>query len=207
MKPRNLILILVLLVFITIVVYSFLPSAESPKDYIASVQKDREQKDEFMRTAPDSPFAGKTSSFHGLNYYPVDPGFKIKAQLTPIDNKNVMTLATTDGSVAHYLQYGYATFDRDGFNNKLLILEVMDDGPHKGDLFLAFGDATSGNDTYGAGRYLDIKKVPAATTIVLDFNKAYNPYCAYSNGFSCPLPPRENLLQIPIQAGEKDYHP
>jgi uncharacterized protein len=79
-------------------------------------------------------------------------------------------------------------------------------GPFRGKLFLAFGDATSGNETYGAGRYLDINKVPGgASTITLDFNKAYNPYCAYDYTFSCPLPPRENLLNAAIKAGEKNY--
>jgi uncharacterized protein (DUF1684 family) len=73
-------------------------------------------------------------------------------------------------------------------------------------LFLAFGDGTSAEETYGAGRYLDIDKTQGSNTITLDFNKAYNPYCAYSEKFSCPLPPAENLLVIPIPAGEKSYH-
>jgi uncharacterized protein len=82
----------------------------------------------------------------------------------------------------------------------------MDAGPYRGKLFLAFADATSANETYGAGRYLDLKKVPGATSILLDFNQAYNPYCAYSDGFSCPFPPKENILTIAINAGEKKYH-
>ena len=85
-------------------------------------------------------------------------------------------------------------------------MEVADPGPYRGTLFLAFADATSGDETYGAGRYLDVKKVPGATTVTLDFNKAYNPYCAYSDNFSCPFPPKENILSIPIKAGEKVYH-
>jgi uncharacterized protein len=79
-------------------------------------------------------------------------------------------------------------------------------GPFRGKLFLAFGDATSAKETYGAGRYLDITKTPGATTIILDFNKAYNPYCAYNETYSCPLPPPENLLNVAIRAGEKSYH-
>ena len=74
------------------------------------------------------------------------------------------------------------------------------------DLFLAFADETSAVDTYGAGRYLDVKKVPGSNTIVLDFNQAYNPYCAYVDKFSCPLPLPENLLKLAIRAGEKIYH-
>jgi uncharacterized protein (DUF1684 family) len=73
-------------------------------------------------------------------------------------------------------------------------------------LFLAFGDETSAVESYGAGRYLDIKKVPGSTSITLDFNLAYNPYCAYNDTYSCPLPPKENLLPVAIRAGEKVYH-
>jgi uncharacterized protein (DUF1684 family) len=88
----------------------------------------------------------------------------------------------------------------------LLILEILDVGPYRATLFLAFADATSANETYGAGRYLDLKKVPGATTVTLDFNKAYNPYCAYSDKFSCPFPPKENVLKVAVRAGEKSYH-
>ena len=87
----------------------------------------------------------------------------------------------------------------------MLILEIMDMGPNRGKLFLAFADETSANETYGAGRYLDLKKVPAATSIELDFNLAYNPYCAYNDSYSCPFPPAENILRIAIRAGEKKY--
>ena len=82
----------------------------------------------------------------------------------------------------------------------------MDSGPSRGKLFFAFGDETSAVETYGAGRYLDLEKVPGSSTITLDFNKAYNPYCAYISNYSCPLPPAQNLLTIPIKAGEKTYH-
>ena len=78
-------------------------------------------------------------------------------------------------------------------------------GPTRGTLFLAFADETSARETYGAGRYLDLKKIGGATEIELDFNRAYNPYCAYAEGFSCPLPPPENILKIAIRAGEKTY--
>jgi uncharacterized protein (DUF1684 family) len=73
-------------------------------------------------------------------------------------------------------------------------------------LFLAFADKTSAAETYGAGRYLDVKKVPGAASVTLDFNEAYNPYCAYNDGYSCPFPPKENILEVAIQAGERTYH-
>jgi uncharacterized protein (DUF1684 family) len=117
-----------------------------------------------------------------------------------------MVLNTSDGKTQRYLEYAYAEFDLNDFKNRLLILEMIDMGPFRGKLFLAFGDATSALETYGAGRYLDVQKVPGGKTITLDFNKAYNPYCAYNDTFSCPLPPPENLLKVAIKAGEKTYH-
>ena len=159
-----------------------------------------------MRTSPESPFAESVEAFTGLKYFPVDARFKISATLNPIQNKQVVLLSTNDGREQRYVEYAYAEFDLDGYHNKLLILEVVDMGPFRGKLFLAFGDQTSAAETYGAGRYLDVSKVQGSNSITLDFNLAYNPYCAYRDEFSCPLPPRENLLKVAIRAGEKVYH-
>lgn len=205
MKGRSIITIIIVVVAVISVFYSF-QGGDDAKAYITSIEKEREDKDHFMRTSSDSPFADSVSAFKGLTYFPADSKYKIIASLTPIaQNKDVVVLATSDGKEQHYLKYAYAEFDLAGVNNKLLILEVMEEGRFRGSLFLAFGDETSANETYGAGRYLDVRKTPGSTTITLDFNLAYNPYCAYSNKFSCPLPPRENLLSVAIRAGEKNY--
>jgi uncharacterized protein (DUF1684 family) len=132
--------------------------------------------------------------------------YRVNANLVPVENKKIVLLPTSDGEEKQYKEYAYAEFSLDGEKNKLLILEIVDAGPYRGTLFLAFADATSANETYGAGRYLDLKKVPGATTVTLDFNKAYNPYCAYSDKFSCPFPPNENVLKVAVRAGEKSYH-
>ena len=116
-------------------------------------------------------------------------------------------LGTSDGKEEHYLEYAYADFKLHGKAQRLLILELMDMGPNRGKLFLAFADETSANETYGAGRYLDVTRTSGSNTITLDFNKAYNPYCAYNDEFSCPFPPKENLLTVAIMAGEKNYKP
>ena len=117
----------------------------------------------------------------------------------------MVVLTTNDGQQQSYLEYAYATFRLNDTSNKLLILEVAESGPYRGTLFLAFADETSTFETYGGGRYLDVEKTPGATSITLDFNKAYNPFCAYSDGFSCPLPLRENVLNVAIKAGEMTY--
>ena len=205
MKPFNLILLVGLVALIALIIYS-LQGGQSAADYQAFIEKEREDKDAFMKSGNESPFQKDTIPFEGLKYFPVNEKFNIKASLTPIQEKKVVILGTSDGLEQKYLEYAYAGFKLDGVENKLLILELMDAGPLRGKLFLAFADETSGIETYGAGRYLDVKRVPAATTIELDFNLAYNPYCAYSDSFSCPFPPKENILKVAILAGEKSYH-
>src|SRR5258706_16232832 len=118
----------------------------------------------------------------------------------------MIVLPTSDGKEKRYLEYAFVEFELNDVPSKLLILEIVDDGQYRGALFLAFADSTSATETYGAGRYLDLKKTPGATSITLDFNEAYNPYCAYSDNFSCPFPPKENILKTAVRAGEKKYH-
>ncbi len=193
-----------------VVAGSVLYTVYSSKDqtaYLTVIKKHRDDTDVFMRTSAESPFAENVKAYHGLNYFPVDVKYKITAKLTPIQNKKQVLLTTSDGKQERYVEFAWAEFDLTGYHNKLLLLEIVDEGPSRGKLFLAFGDGTSGESTYGAGRYLDIERTQGSNSITLDFNLAYNPYCAYSDKFSCPLPPAENLLIIPINAGEKNYHP
>jgi uncharacterized protein len=204
MKTKNIILIVVVVVALVSVFYSFQGSFDQAA-FADEIKKEREDKDRFMRTSPSSPFAANPAAFQSLSYYPPDPKYKIVASLKPVKDKKPVSLATNDGKEQQYVEYAHAEFDLDGLHHSLLILEVIEMGPFRGQLFFAFGDETSADETYGAGRYLDLIKVPGASTITLDFNKAYNPYCAYSDKFSCPLPPAENLLSIPIRAGEKNY--
>lgn len=205
MKPKNIILLLIIVVAIIIVFYGFNESQNDPA-YIEKIQKEREEKDRFMRTSEESPFANTKDDFTGLKYFDPDPSYRIVADLTYVESRKMILLPTNDGKEQRYMDYAYAEFTLDGIKNKLLILEVVEMGPFRGKLFLAFGDETSARETYGAGRYLDVSKVPGSTTITLDFNLAYNPYCAYNDGYTCPLPPPENLLKVAIKAGEKSYH-
>ena len=205
MKAKNIIIAIVITVIMISLFYSFQGNGDQSA-YINEIKKEREERDRFMRTSKESPFANATEDFKGLNFFPADPKYKIIADLTPIKDKKTVTLSTNDGKEQQYVEYAYAEFDLDGYHHKLLILEITDKGLFQGKLFFAFGDETSALETYGAGRYLDVLKVPGSKTITLDFNKSYNPYCAYTEKFSCPLPPAENLLKIPIKAGEKTYH-
>jgi uncharacterized protein (DUF1684 family) len=205
MKSTYLFGTLLLAGVIGVVVYS-LQGGISPEEYAAGIERERVEKDRFMKDEKDSPFAGSKDAFQGLKYFSPDLKYRVTATLVPIDNKQVIALPTSDGLEKKYLEYGYAEFKLDGVANRLIILEMTDPGPFRGTLFLAFADETSAHETYGAGRYLELKKVPGATSVVLDFNNAYNPYCAYSDNFSCPFPPKGNVLHVAIKAGEKSYH-
>lgn len=204
MKPKNIILIIIVAAVVAGFYYSFTGS-DTSEAYVARIEQVRTEKDNSFRSGDDSPF-GDSIEFTGLHYFPIDARYRINARLTEINPKKPVVLPTSDGREKSYLEYAYAEFTLDGVQNKLLILEIMDMGPYRGTLFLAFADKTSANETYGAGRYLDVKKVPGATSITLDFNEAYNPYCAYNDTYSCPFPPKENVLAVEIKAGEKTYH-
>jgi hypothetical protein len=172
--------------------------------YIDEINKARIGKDEFMRNSKSSPFSSDPNSFSGLKYFPPDPNYRIQASITPVSQREVIRLRTNEGTTQSYLKYAWTEFDLDNLHSKLLIMEVME-GADRGSLFLAFADQTSAGETYGAGRYLDVIKVPGAGTITLDFNNAYNPYCAYAENYTCPFPPNENILKVDIRAGEKTY--
>lgn len=199
--------LLTILAGISIVaIFWYTANGNDDAEYKQRIENDRAEKDDFMRGAEESPFKDSTAAFTGLKYFAPDLKFRITADLEPIEDRDMVVLQTSDGKEQRYIDYAWASFRIDGVSCKLKILEVIDSGPFKGTLFLAFADQTSALETYGAGRYLDVKKTPGATNITLDFNEAYNPYCAYNDNFSCPFPPKENLLNVPIMAGEKNYH-
>jgi uncharacterized protein (DUF1684 family) len=206
MKAKNILVLAGIVVMVTIIFYSF-QGSQNDEAYITAIQKEREENEHFIKTSKESPLKDQDrKNFTGLKYFEPDPKYKVIADLYPIESKKVIVLATNDGKEQRYLEYAYAEFNLDDVKNRLLILEGIDMGPIRGKLFLAFGDETSAIETYGAGRYLDVNKMPGSSTIVLDFNKAYNPYCAYNDTYSCPIPPPENLLKVAVKAGEKIYH-
>lgn len=203
MKTKNIIVILIIIVVVAGIYYSF-SGSETSEVYIAKIEQLRKEKNNSIQEGDDSPF-GDSIEFKGLKYFPVDGKYRVDARLVEIQQKKPVSLPTSDGKQKTYLEYAYAEFTLEGTKNKLVILEIMDMGPYRGTLFLAFSDKTSADETYGAGRYLDIKKVPGAKSVTLDFNEAYNPYCAYNDNYSCPFPPKENILTVAIRAGEKTY--
>ncbi len=189
-----------LIVILSSVLYTFLGS-DDPETYQKEINELREETNRFMQYSEESPFHDQPEEYKGLSFFPPDLKYKVVARFEPVDEAEIYDLPTNDGKKQEYLTYGYATFTINDTTEQVLLLENV----REEKIFLPFGDATSAASTYGAGRYLDVQH-HGGRTIVLDFNKAYNPYCAYIASFSCPLPPRENLLSVAIPAGELDYH-
>jgi uncharacterized protein len=203
MKANQIILIVVGLVVAAAVTYMFTAS-ESPEDYIEKIEKERERQFKYIRFNSESPLTDEQkANFTSLTFYEINPAFKVKARLIPIENKKVREVPLTDGSKERYIEHSYAEFDLGGKTNKLLLLQSVKETDMR-NFFLAFADETSSRETYGGGRYLNVRQ-DGKNSITIDFNLAYNPYCAYNPDYACPLPPKENLLDIPIEAGEKNY--
>jgi uncharacterized protein (DUF1684 family) len=163
----------------------------------------RREKDRFFREDPRSPLTPEQrATFTGLAYYPEDPSLRIEAVLeTDVDRDEEIRMATTTGGEQVYRRAGVVRFEVEGRRTQVTLF-ASEEMP---DLFLPFRDATSGVETYGAGRYLEVEPPGPDGRLVVDFNLAYNPYCAYDDRWSCPLPPRENWLDVPIRAGEKNF--
>lgn len=160
----------------------------------------RRQKDAFFGRDPRSPIPeSERAGFTGLVYFPPNGDLVYTLRPEPGDGEPVR-IGTSDGQVREYRRAAVARFEVDGEEATLALLTT----PHHPGFFLPFRDATSGNETYGAGRYLDLEPNPDGT-VTIDFNLAYNPSCAYDDAYSCPLPPPENWLRVPIRAGEKAY--
>lgn len=167
----------------------------------------RAEIDQFMQLHPQSPLPReKRAEFNGLDYYESnnDLSFISSVDLLPRSEGPIM-METSTGDTREYFRWGKVTFDVEGEEVSVIIYS---DG-YGEELFLPFKDASNGKETYGAGRYLDnhrpgLRRI-GADQIELDFNFAYNPYCAYQSNYSCPLPPRENWLTVPIRAGEKKF--
>jgi uncharacterized protein (DUF1684 family) len=178
---------------------------EGPHDYRAAVEDFRAQKDAYFKSAPDSPIPlAERDSFQGLPYYPVNVDLVFEG-LTPDpytgSEPTTFQIPTSDNRLRPARRPGVFTFDLAGEPRRLTAYEL--EGAHSdGRYFLPFLDATSGSETYGAGRYLDLEPDEDGT-YAIDFNLAYHPTCVYAPNFSCPLTPAENRLAVAIRAGER----
>lgn len=160
----------------------------------------RAAKDKFYRRDDRAPLTPEQRrDFKGLSYFPENDALVIKAAIDRNVKPGIVRMETTKGEQQEYRRFGVAHFEVDGRPAQVTLYAT--DRSHN--LFLPFRDATSGKETYGGGRYLDLHT--HGEEVLIDFNYAYNPNCAYNPDWSCPLPPAENWLEVPIRAGEKAF--
>lgn len=147
-------------------------------------------------------------TFTGLKFYPISEDFIVEAKFVRTPDEEPFLMPTSTERLPEYVKYAELHFKLNDEDYKLDAYQALDliDDPEYGDyLFLPFTDETNGAGTYGGGRYMDLR-IPDSEKIILDFNQAYNPYCAYNHKYSCPIPPPENDLSVRIEAGVKDFH-
>lgn len=192
---------------------SLVVSAASAQTFYGStdVIAFREGRDKEFRDKKESPLKEEDfAGFTGLNYFPVDNKYRVKATFTRTPSEKYFQMPTSSGTTKKFVKYGILKFRLAGNPYQLSVYqidkEILAKFPEYGDLlFMPFKDATSRTGTYGGGRYIDIK-TPKGKTVILDFNLAYNPNCAYGGAkWNCPIPPRENSLDVALTAGEKRY--
>ncbi len=171
-------------------------------DYKKKVLEFRRQKDQFFKSHPQSPLTPEQKAkFKGLPYFPINEKFRVKAQLKKDETHRIEFIQTNTGETREYVVVGRLHFSIDDQPCELTLYQSID----RSHYFLPFKDATNGKETYGAGRYLEVERLNE-NEFLLDFNYAYNPYCAYNENWVCPLVPFENHLPCRIEAGEKKFH-
>lgn len=160
----------------------------------------RKEKDDFFGRHSQSPLMREQKQgFHGLNYFPENESLRLEVLVDEFPVKEQIEMQTTTGDVQAYERYGRFRFQAEGQEAELTIYQSPNG------FFLPFVDSLAGQETYPAGRYLEPEPLPG-NRFLIDFNLAYNPYCAYNEMWSCPITPFENRIKVPIRAGEKVFH-
>ena len=194
--------LIVLLLFITSGIYA--QNSEAIKEIKAHQEK---QNTQFI-TKGESPLTEEDRKhFKGLEFFDIDLTYRVEAKFKRTPNEEAFAVGTSSGKTKFLIKYGVLNFSVKGKNLTLAVYQspgLLSNPLYKDYLFLPFNDLSNGNTTYGGGRFIDLS-IPSGNTIIIDFNMAYNPYCAYSDGWSCTIPPEENNLEIEITAGVKKY--
>jgi uncharacterized protein (DUF1684 family) len=172
-------------------------------DYERRLEEQRESREEYFGEHPHSPVPSE--QFAGLEYYPVDRSYRFELALREHEEVERLTVETSAGGQQEYLRWGEFQFELAGEGQTLQAYRA---GPDEERFWVPFRDETNDEETYGAGRYLDLEPdshQAADGRWVLDFNEAYNPTCAYNEAYECPLIPMENWLDVPVRVGERAY--
>ncbi len=196
---KNLLMLLLLI--------SVCSCAQDKRPVLGETEFQREINAEY-KDATTSPLKDKDrKSFRSLDFFKFDSTYVVKARLERTPNSKWFNMKTTTDRISKERVYGVLYFDLKGEQYQLNVYqgeELMTTEGYENYLFLPFLDETNGIESYGGGRYIDAK-IPEGNTMVIDFNKAYNPYCAYNDKYSCPIVPRKNYLKTKIEAGVKAF--
>lgn len=182
-------------------------SAQSKKELISDIQKFQSDLNSEYKNPKETPLRGDNfDNFKEHPFFPIDLNYRVKAQFVRTKNAVVFENPTSSGRTQPYLEYGTATFSIEGKKYSLKIYQsqnLIKMKEYEDHLFLPFRDETNGKETYGGGKYMDLK-IPKGDFIILDFNKSYQPYCAYNAyDYNCPIVPKANFLPIKIEADVK----
>lgn len=191
-----------MLSFLLLLNVCVLTAQETAKEFQETINKEYGNREESPLTEEDF------KVFKGLDFYPINEKFIVEVKFTRTPNEKVFKMKTTGTRLPEYVKYGELVFNIDGKTFKLNLYQNIDLTKKEGYadyLFLPFSDLTCGKESYIGGRYIDMR-IPKGDTLIIDFNKAYNPYCAYNHKYSCPIVPLENDLDIEILAGVKKFH-
>jgi uncharacterized protein len=165
------------------------------------------EKNEYLKSEDNSPLLKEDRpDFISLHFYDYDPNFRFEGPITIYEKPDTVIIYGSKNDERPSLKYGNFEFPFNGKSFQLQIFKILPRKPHQSDyLFLGFTDKTSNVDTYGGGRYINLE-LNKENHYIVDFNYAYNPYCAYNPKYSCAIPTKEEHLEIAIEAGEKKYH-
>ncbi|MDC6362665.1 MULTISPECIES: DUF1684 domain-containing protein [Flavobacteriaceae] len=181
----------------------------SKSSLVEDILKFQKETNESFRDPETSPLPDRyRKDFEGLDFFEPDTTYVVKAKFVLTPDAVPFLLPTTTDRKSREVVYGIAYFTLNGSEHQLEVyqsLDLMDDEGYEDYLFLPFLDETNGAETYGGGRYIDLS-IPEGDTLVIDFNKAYNPYCVYNKKYSCPLVPRQNYLRTMVRAGVKNFN-
>lgn len=171
----------------------------------AFIQYTREYK--IDRSNEDGPLTPSDTIY--IDFFEADSTYVVNAKVERLENSDTLTMLTVNGKKKQYIKYAYLHFELQGVQQKLMLFQsvrLMRNPLYKNYLFLPFYDESNGNTSYGGGRYIELSSMEIkGEELRLDFNRCFNPYCAYTTGYSCPIPPAENTLTVSVLAGEKAY--
>ncbi|PJR04147.1 DUF1684 domain-containing protein [Avrilella dinanensis] len=173
---------------------------------IPAIERHQKKLKSFYDNSKTTPLSKEEKrSFEGIHFFPIDTTYIVKAHFERLENQEKFKMPTTGENEPLYMKFAKISFELNDKYHELIVyqnLDLLNEDGYEDYLFLPFLDETNGEETYGGGRYLDLEN-PYSDTLVINFNLAYQPYCAYAAGYSCPIVPLENLVETRVEAGVK----